>query len=166
LLWIENREHVIFFSYNSNNSESKSKMNQGRVSTRIIIRYTILQLPGLALLVLILVFVQGWVDLPAWVFWGSISIWVFKDTILFPFVRRAYDWDRPQGTNSMVGEQGIAKEWLAPWGYVQIRGELWKAELTEGSPPLEKGVRVRVEGTRGLRLVVVQSTIDEECEND
>jgi hypothetical protein len=36
----------------------------------------------------------------------------------------------------------------------------------EGSPPLEKGERVRVEGAFGLRLAVVQSTIDEEGEND
>ena len=28
------------------------------------------------------------------------------------------------------------------------------SELMEGSPPLEKGERVRVEGVRGLRLVV------------
>ena len=36
----------------------------------------------------------------------------------------------------------------------------------EGSPPLEKGERVRVEGAFGLRLAVVHSTIDEEGEND
>jgi len=64
----------------------------------------------------------------------------------------------------MVGAQGIAKERLAPSGYVQVRGELWKAELMEGSPPLEKGDRVRVEGVRGLRLVVQPS--GEEDEND
>jgi len=39
---------------------------------------------GIALLVLILVFVQRWVDLPAWVFWGSIAIWAVKDAILYP----------------------------------------------------------------------------------
>jgi len=141
-------------------------MNNRHKSTRILVRYVLLQLPGLALLVLILVFVQSWVDLSAWVVWGFITIWVVKDAILFPFVRRAYDWDRPQGANSMVGARGIAKERLAPSGYVQIRGELWKAALMEGSPPLEKGERVRVEGAFGLRLAVVQSTIDEEGEND
>ncbi len=141
-------------------------MNQRRGPTRILLRYALLQLPGLVLLVLILVFVQRWVDLPAWVFWGSTAIWVVKDAILFPFVRRAYDWDRPQGANSMVGARGIAKERLAPSGYIQVRGELWRAELMEGSPPLEKGVGVRVEGACGLRLVVVQSTIHPECEND
>ena len=133
-----------------------------RMSTRILVRYALLQLPALALLVLILVFVQRWVDLPAWVVWGSIAIWVVKDAILYPFVWRAYDWDRPQGENSIVGARGIAKERLAPSGYVQVRGELWKAELMEGSPPLEKGERVRVEGARGLMLIVQH--IDEERE--
>jgi len=138
-------------------------MNQRRGPTRILLRYALLQLPGLVLLVLILVFVQHWVDLPAWVFWGSTAIWVVKDAILFPFVRRAYDWDHPQGVNSMVGARGIAKERLAPLGYVQVRNELWKAELMEGSLPLEKGERVRVEGVHGLRLFVQPG--DEEDEN-
>jgi len=39
---------------------------------------------------------------PEWVVWGSIAIWVGKDVILFPLVRKAYDWDRPQGANAMV----------------------------------------------------------------
>jgi hypothetical protein len=55
-----------------------------RRSTRILVRYALLQLPGIALLVLILVFVQRWVDLPAWVAWGSITIWAVKDAILYP----------------------------------------------------------------------------------
>jgi len=137
-------------------------MNQRRRSFRILVRYALLQLPALALLVVILVFVQRWADLPAWVAWGSVAIWVAKDAILYPFVWRAYDWDTPQGANSMVGARGIAKERLAPSGYVQVRGELWKAELMEGSPPLEKGERVRVEGARGLTLIVKH--IDEERE--
>ena len=142
---------------------SKSNMNQRRKLTRVIIRYSLLQLPGLALLALILAFVERWVDLPEWVVWGSIAIWVGKDVILFPLVRKAYDWDRPQGANAMVGERGIAKERLAPSGYVQIRGELWRAELVEGSPPIEKGERVQVEGVCRLKIVV--QLVDEKYQN-
>ena len=103
---------------------------------------------------------RGWsiFSIYSWVVWGFITIWVVKDAILFPFVRRAYDWDRPQGANSMVGVHGIVKERLAPSGYVQVHGELWKAVLIEGNPPLEKGERVRVEGVCGLRLVVQPGT--------
>jgi len=106
-------------------------MNKKKWSSRVLIRYWLLQLPALALLVLILIFAQRWVDLPAWIFWGALVIWVVKDAVLYPFVWRAYDWDRSEGSNSMVGAKGIAKEPLAPSGYVRARGELWKAELAQ-----------------------------------
>ena len=83
--------------------------------------------------------------------------------ILFPLVRKAYDWDRPQGANAMVDERGIAKERLAPSVYVQIRGELWRAELVEGSPPIEKGEHVQVEGVCRLKIVV--QLVDEKYQN-
>ena len=54
----------------------------------------------------------------------------------------------------MVGRRGIAKERLAPSGYMHICGELWKAKLVGGGPPIEKGEAVRVEEMRGLTLLV------------
>ena len=137
-------------------------MNNRRSSARILVRYALLQLPGLVLLILILILVQQWVDLPAWIFWGSIVVWVAKDALLYPFVWRAYDQDRPQGANTMVGMRGIAKDRLAPSGYIQIRGELWNAELMEGNPPIEKGEDVRVRGVRGLTLIVQPSNVENE----
>ena len=137
-------------------------MNDRRCSARILFRYSLLQLPGLALLILILILVQQWVDLPAWIFWGSIGVWVAKDVILYPFVWRAYDQDRPEGANSMVGVQGIARDRLAPSGYVQIRGELWNAEVVGGSSPIEKGEAVRVQGVRGLTLIVQHGNVENE----
>lgn len=129
-------------------------MNKKKWSSRILLRYWLLQLPALALLVLILVYAQRWVDLPAWLFWGSLAIWVVKDAVLYPFVWRAYDWDRSKDSNSMVGVKGIAKELLAPSGYVQVRGELWKAELAEGVQSVEEGEPVLVQEVRGLTLIV------------
>lgn len=129
-------------------------MNKKKWSSRILLRYWLLQLPALALLVLILVYAQRWVDLPAWLFWGSLAIWVVKDAVLYPFVWRAYDWDRSKDSNSMVGAKGIAKELLAPSGYVQVRGELWKAELAEGVQSVEEGEPVLVQEVRGLTLIV------------
>lgn len=129
-------------------------MNKKKWSSRILLRYWLLQLPALALLVLILVYAQRWVDLPAWIFWGSLAIWVVKDAVLYPFVWRAYDWDRSKDSNSMVGVKGIAKELLAPSGYVQVRGELWKAELAEGVRSVEEGEPVLVQEVRGLTLIV------------
>lgn len=137
-------------------------MNNQRFSTRILLRYTLLQLPGLVVLSLILILVQQWVDLPAWIFWGSIVVWIAKDVILYPFVWRAYDQDRPQGASSMVGMRGIAKERLDPSGYIHVRGELWRAELMHGNPPVEKEESVKIRGVRGLTLIVQPGNLEDE----
>jgi membrane protein implicated in regulation of membrane protease activity len=129
-------------------------MNEGKWSTRVLTRYTILQLPGLAVLVIIMLFVLRWFGLPVWLLWCSVFVWVVKDVILYPFVWRAYDQPRGKEADAMIGTCGIAKERMAPSGYVLARGELWKAELTAGSRPVEKGERVRVRETRGLTLIV------------
>lgn len=117
-------------------------------------RYGLLQLPAQALVVLILLVVRRWVDLPSWLFWGFIVCWVLKDVILFPFVWRAYDWDRSGRAHAMEGQRGEAVQPLAPFGYVRVRGELWRAEVTGGRVPVQAGHRVLVRGTRGLTLLV------------
>jgi len=119
-----------------------------------LVRYTLLQLPALTLLALILILVNRWVDIPTWLVWGILALWAAKDAILFPFVWRAYDWNRSKGADSMVGERGITKDRLAPSGYVKVRGELWKAETMEGDLPIEKGEDIKVGGSRGLTLLV------------
>jgi membrane protein implicated in regulation of membrane protease activity len=129
-------------------------MNKKKWSSRILVRYWLLQLPELALLVLILGFAQRWVDLPAWIFWGALLIWVVKDAVLYPFLWRAYDWDHVADSNPMLGARGTAKERLAPLGYVKVRGELWQAELIEGSRAVEEGEPILVEEIRGLTLIV------------
>jgi membrane protein implicated in regulation of membrane protease activity len=120
----------------------------------ILVRYALLQLPAIALLVLALIFVQRWVTIPAWVFWGSITLWIAKDVILFPFVWRAYDWNHSGSENSLVGKTGIVQDRLTPSGYIRVRGELWQAEVVGGSPPIDKEEKVRVQGMRGLTLLV------------
>ena len=87
----------------------------------IYLRYILLNIPGLAAVILILIIIQHWVVLPVWLFWSIIGFWIVKDVVLFPFVWRAYDWERSDRSRSMIGEHGIAKERLAPKGYVQVR---------------------------------------------
>lgn len=123
-------------------------------SARVVMKYTLLQVPDMALLILILLLIRRWVDIPPWVIWGLIALWVFKDIALFPFVWRAYDQSRPGDPGSMIGLRGTAKDRLAPSGYVHVRGELWQAEIMEGGSPIEKGDSVRVMGIRGLTLLV------------
>ena len=120
----------------------------------IYLRYILLNIPGLAAVILILIIIQYWVVLPVWLFWCVIGFWIIKDAVLFPFVWHAYDWERPGLNRSMIGERGIAKERLAPAGYVQIHGELWKAEKIGDGSPIEMGQPVKIIKMEGLTLFV------------
>ncbi len=124
----------------------------------IYLRYILLNIPGLAAVILILIIIQHWVVLPVWLFWSIIVFWVVKDALLFPFVWRAYDWERPGQSRSMVGERGIAKERLAPAGYVQVHGELWRAVVIDDGPAIEMGQSVKIVKMDGLTLFVEQVT--------
>jgi acetolactate synthase-1/2/3 large subunit len=103
-------------------------------TARVLVRYILLQVPGTALLVLILIELRNWFDLPAWFVWGLVAISVTKDVILFPFVWRAYDWDRQTEVHSMVGRRGVAKERLAPSNVTPPRA---KQAYAPSSQPLE-----------------------------
>ena len=124
----------------------------------IYLRYILLNIPGLAAVILILIIIQHWVVLPGWLFWSIIVFWVVKDALLFPFVWRAYDWERPGRSRSMIGERGIAKERLAPAGYVQVHGELWRAVKINDGPPIEMGQSVKIVKMDGLTLFVESIT--------
>ncbi len=126
-----------------------------KIPAPIYLRYVLLNLPELAVVVLILIIIQHWVVLPALLFWSIIGLWIVKDALLFPFVWRAYDWNRSEPSGSMIGAQGLAKQRLAPSGYVRIRGELWRAERLGEGPPIEAGQTVRVEKIKGLTVFVV-----------
>jgi len=120
-----------------------------RWSARTLRRYALFQIPDICLLILILI-VAKWLDLPGWLTYGFIIFWIAKDIVMFPFVWRAYDTGPP----SMIGNTGVAEERLAPFGYIRIQGELWKAELAEGFREIEKGEPVRVRAIKGLTLIV------------
>jgi membrane protein implicated in regulation of membrane protease activity len=120
----------------------------------------LLNIPGLAAVILILIIIQHWVELPVWLLWSVIGFWVVKDAVMFPFVWRAYDWERSGRSQSMIGERGIAKERLAPKGYVQVRGELWRAEIIDGGPEIEMGQPVKIVKMEGLTLFVEPVTPD------
>lgn len=129
-------------------------------SVQVILRYTLYQIPGLALIISILILVWQWVDLPDWIFWGLITLWIAKDIILFPFVWRAYDRNRLKDLHTLIGAKGIVEERLSASGYVRVHGELWQAEVREDSLPIEKGEIVRIQGIHGLKLIV------EHCETE
>jgi membrane-bound ClpP family serine protease len=124
-------------------------------SARTLVRYGLLQLPALTLVVVVLVFIQRWVHLPAWLFWGIIVVWIAKDAVLFRFVWRAYEPTQSGIASELIGAVGVARERLAPTGYIRVSGGMWRAEVAHGGLPIEAGQTVRVEARRGLTLFVV-----------
>jgi membrane protein implicated in regulation of membrane protease activity len=122
-------------------------------SRRTVVRYALFQIPDTALLILIVIALRHWLNLPAWIMWGLIVVWVAKDILIFPFVWRAYDSTAFKGPHSMTGRRGVAEEQLAPTGHIRVSDELWKAEVI-GGRVIERGETVRIRGIRGLILLV------------
>ena len=129
-------------------------------STKILVKYALIQMPAIVILVASLVLIRQWINLPLYLILGIVALWVAKDIILYPLTWRAYDWDRSGDMNAMVGEWAIANERLSPTGYVRVHGELWRANIMEHGLPVEKGEAVRIQGIRGLTLLV-QPDIEE-----
>lgn len=124
-----------------------------RWSARVVMKYTLLQLPGTALLVLILFLIRDPLDIQLGLLWSIVAFWVAKDVILFPLVWRSYDPEFPAEAHSLVDAIGVTVDRLAPSGHVRVRGELWRAEATTDAP-IRKGSRVHVREMRGLTLLV------------
>ena len=120
-------------------------------------RYWLLQLPGWVLLILVLIAVRGWFEYPWWVAVLIVALDVAKDAALYPFLRRAYDTATPTVANQLVGERGVAKQTLAPEGYVFVKGELWKARAETGQAPIQAGEAVSVRVVEGMKLTVTRA---------
>ena len=137
-------------------------MKRQNWTTRVVVRYVLLQLPAAALVVLILAGIKQWAweDMPLWLALVIIALWTAKDAVMFRFTWQAYDWDRSESSNSIIGERGIANERLAPTGYVKVRGELWRARVMGDSPPVDRGEAVLVREVRGLTILVQPDDIE------
>lgn len=58
------------------------------------------------------------------------------------------------GTEELVGATAEARSSIDPEGQVWIEGALWRAQLANGSEPVQVGGRVTIEAVEGLTLVV------------
>ena len=67
------------------------------------------------------------------------------------FATRARDLKKQGGAEGMIGETGIVKEELNPWGRILVHGELWQAEC-EGK--IKEGEKVYVEKVERLKVKV------------
>ena len=126
-----------------------------KIPPSVYLRYTLLNLPGALGFILILILVRQGLMLPPWLFWALITGWVAKEVLLFPVVWRAYERPAADAPGALVGECGVAKKRLDPCGYIQVRGELWRAEHIGAGPPIEAGRLVRIRKMKGLTLYVV-----------
>jgi membrane protein implicated in regulation of membrane protease activity len=119
-------------------------------------KYVLLQIPGFILVALLLAGAVRWWGISHHLALGLLAVWVLKDIVLFPLLRVAYEPDGGGGgAESLVDARGVARETLAPTGYVRVGAELWRAELaSREEAPIPGGARVRVRAVRGLTLLV------------
>ncbi len=77
--------------------------------------------------------------------------------VLGTLLARDFRRKKRTGREGLVGETGVAKTSIDASGKVFIHGEIWDACST--GEPIESGSPVRVQGVKGLRLVVEKEEI-------
>ena len=121
----------------------------------VLAKYWALQLPAIALVIVVLLGLGERLVWPQWIVWTVVAVWVAKDAILYPFLWRSYDPSDPAALPyPMEGARGVAINCIDPSGLVRIGGELWRAELSRGARRIEEGETVHVNARDGLTLVV------------
>ena len=117
-------------------------------------KYALFQVPGWVAAAVVVLGLTEWIGLPLWAASGLFTVWVLKDIALYPLVRTAYESDVKTGVDQLMGEKGVAQEWLDPRGMVRVRGELWQAEAEPRDQPIEPNSEIRVTGAHNLTLIV------------
>jgi membrane-bound serine protease (ClpP class) len=74
--------------------------------------------------------------------------------VIIGFALRAQKTPVQTGHESMIGRIGITASNITLSGQVQMGGELWTADVVDGTPALKKGERVEVVAVLGVRLLV------------
>lgn len=127
-----------------------------RPGLRVALRYLGFQAPGWLLAGVLAWLAWSRAGLAAWLAFAIVALWIAKDLILFPFTWHAYlpSGQGPDDGRVGAGARGLAREAINERGYIDIGGELWRAERVAGSPPVRAGDAVRVVGREGLTLLV------------
>jgi membrane protein implicated in regulation of membrane protease activity len=124
---------------------------------RTFSRYLLFQLPGWAVVGLLLAGLSALGVLDTGIATAVFVVWVSKDFLLYPLLRRAYEPGEASPAARLVDSEALARHGLEREGYVELHGELWRAELAPGEPPVPPGQRVRVRDVRGLTLLVTSA---------
>lgn len=120
------------------------------ISKKVIIKYSLLQIPGILFLFVALIFIQRWIDIPDIIFWGIISLWIAKDIVLFFYTWKAYEWKKKE---KMAGMRGVAVERITESGYIIVNNEKWLA-VNHGDETIEDGEKVLIHDRKGLTLYI------------
>jgi membrane protein implicated in regulation of membrane protease activity len=121
---------------------------------KTVFRYLPFQIPQWFVLALFLWLLVDQNAVPLWVTQVFFIVWVVKDLVIYPWVRRAYETDVKTGAERLIGATGITQEPLDPEGFIKINGELWKARVDAAHQPVERNSRVKVRATTRLILLV------------
>src|SRR5262249_33076044 len=119
-----------------------------------LLRYTLLQIPGLALVALVALALWRFAGMPGWGVALAVGLWALKGGGVDPWGRSACAGAEGSATARLVGQLGVARQMLAPRGYVALGSELWRAEVEPGAAAIAAGHAVRVVGARQLTLIV------------
>ena len=128
---------------------------------KIILRYVAFQIPTIFLVIITLLWLENWIEIPKYAFYGVITLWILKDLILFFFVWRAYDWSAKKKKIRLPMEKGIAIDNLNPEGYVRIGDEFWQARVPDKNKLIRAGEAIKVISHNGLTLIVEQEAGDD-----
>ena len=74
--------------------------------------------------------------------------------IILGFALRAQKAPLRTGQETLIGAVGTAKGKIDPHGQVQLKSELWSADLAEGAESIQSGDKVVVVALEGLRIKV------------
>jgi membrane-bound ClpP family serine protease len=118
------------------------------------VKYLLFQVPGWVVAALVLTVLRIWTKLSLETAVGLFGLWVIKDILFYPLLRIAYQAAPRTVVEQLIGLKGVAREPLDPSGYVQVRGELWRAEAEPGGPTIAAGAGVRVLRAQGMTLIV------------
>ena len=129
------------------------KPKSARWHTVYSIIVSALQAAAISVLIIVVLPVFG-INIPVW---GIVSILTAYSIFAYIMYRISHPtvlYKPVTSPESIVGSEGVVQQDLAPEGYVQVRGELWKAS-SSGSG-LKRGEEVIITGIDGLKLTVTR----------
>ncbi|TVP90513.1 MAG: hypothetical protein EA347_02995 [Thioalkalivibrio sp.] len=126
-----------------------------RIQVKPLAFYALLQIPGLALVLLVVLALLrwGWIDTTAAAV--VMVLWLAKDAVLYPFYRHALAPESAvsPGVEGQMGRIGHCRTEVNGRGMVEVQGERWLARSADGSR-IAPGLRVEVVGHDGMVLQV------------